>query len=162
VTPRRFVALANPGLARLITDAVGDGWLTDLDRLARLAPLADDAGFRARWREVRTANKRALAAWLAQRTGRQIDPASLVDAQCKRIHEYKRQHLNLLHAVWLHRRIRRGDTAGLSPRTVLFAGKAAPAYWMAKLIIKLATAVGDTLAADPAVAGFLRGRPNSV
>jgi starch phosphorylase len=155
VTPRRFVALANPGLARLITDAVGEGWLTDLDRLAGLAPLAGDAAFRARWSDVRAANKRALAAWLADRTGRQIDPGSLFDAQCKRVHEYKRQHLNLLHVVWLHRRIRRGNTAGLSPRAVLFAGKAAPAYWMAKLIIKLATSVGDTLAADPAARKLL-------
>ncbi len=148
VTPRRFVALANPGLSRLITEAVGEGWLTDLDRLQDLAPLADDAAFRARWRAVRGVNKAALATWLRERTGRRIDPTSLIDAQCKRIHEYKRQHLNLLHAVWLHQRIARGDVTGLAPRTVLFAGKAAPAYWMAKLIIRLATAVGDTIAAD--------------
>jgi len=149
VTPRRFVALANPRLAALITEAIGEGWLTDLDRLAELRPLAEDAGFRERWRVVKRANKQVLADWVHAMHGRLIDPISLYDAQCKRIHEYKRQHLNLLHVAWLHARIDRGELDGLVPRTVLLAGKAAPGYRTAKLIIRLATAIADTIAADP-------------
>ena len=103
-----------------------------------------DAGFRERWRVVKQANKERLAGWIRDTMGRAVDPRTLFDAQCKRIHEYKRQHLNLLHVVWLYQRILRGDVAGIAPRTFIFAGKAAPAYHMAKLIIRLATAVGET------------------
>jgi glycogen phosphorylase len=149
VTPRRFIALTNPDLGRLISDAIGDGWLKDLDRLQELRRFADDAGFRERWRAVKRKNKQHFAAWLERVHKKSIDPASLFDAQCKRIHEYKRQHLNLLHVAWLFQRIRRGETEGIVPRTVIFAGKAAPAYHMAKLMIRLATALGDALDADP-------------
>ncbi|HSN30485.1 MAG TPA: glycogen/starch/alpha-glucan phosphorylase [Kofleriaceae bacterium] len=134
VTPRRFMALANPGLAHLITDAIGDGWLTNLDRLHDLERFADDAAFGEKWRAVKLANKRALGGF---------DPAALLDAQCKRIHEYKRQHLNLLHAIALWQR---GSSV---PRTILLAGKAAPAYYKAKLIIRLAHGIAHAIAANP-------------
>jgi starch phosphorylase len=142
VTPRRFVALANPGLGELITSAVGDGWQRDLEKLRGLEKLSRDAGFAEKWRAVKLANKRALADRFT------FDPNALLDAQCKRIHEYKRQHLNLLHAIALWQRITNGEDLGV-PRTFVFAGKAAPAYWMAKLIIRLAAGVGEAIAADP-------------
>jgi starch phosphorylase len=134
VTPRRFVALANPGLTSLVTEAIGDGWVRDLDRLRELERFANDAAFRDKWRAIKLANKRALGGF---------DPASLLDAQCKRIHEYKRQHLNLLHAVALWQR---GSDV---PRTILLAGKAAPAYYKAKLIIRLAHGIARAIASDP-------------
>jgi glycogen phosphorylase len=156
VTPRRFVALANPKLAGLIDEVVGPGWMRDLDQLAGLERVADDAGFRERWRAIKLANKDALASWLLRHGGAVIDPAAMLDAQCKRMHEYKRQHLNLLHVAWLYDKIRRGDVAGVAPRTVLMAGKAAPAYTMAKLFIRLCNAMGDTIERDPATRGLLR------
>ncbi|HUM02045.1 MAG TPA: glycogen/starch/alpha-glucan phosphorylase [Thermoanaerobaculia bacterium] len=149
VTPRRFLGQSNPRLSSLITEAVGDGWLMDLDRLTGLERLAADAVFRERWRAVKQANKERLEGWIDLTMGRRVDPQTLFDAQCKRIHEYKRQQLNLLHVVWLYQRILRGDVAGMAPRTFLFAGKAAPAYHAAKLIIRLATAVGETLLRHP-------------
>ncbi|HSB37405.1 MAG TPA: glycogen/starch/alpha-glucan family phosphorylase, partial [Thermoanaerobaculia bacterium] len=149
VTPRRFLGQSNPRLSSLVTEAVGDGWLTDLDRLTGLERLVADAGFRERWRAVKQANKERLAAWIHDTVGLRVDPQTLFDAQCKRIHEYKRQQLNLLHVVWLYQRILRGDVAGIVPRTFLFAGKAAPAYQAAKLIIRLATAVGETVGRHP-------------
>jgi starch phosphorylase len=155
VTPRRFVALANPRLAELITDAIGDGWLRDLDRLRGLEALADDAAFQDRWRAVKQANKTELARWMRATHGLACDPAALLDAQCKRIHEYKRQHLNLLHAIALLERIRTGHELGV-PRTILFAGKAAPAYRTAKLIIRLAHGIADAIAADPRARDRLR------
>ena len=156
VTPRRFIALSNPGLTRLITDAIGDGWLTDLERLRELAPFAKDASFRERFRQVKFANKEGFARWLAATQGIEIDPRTLFDVQCKRIHEYKRQHLNLLHVAWLYDRILRGERDDIVPRTFLIAGKAAPAYRMAKLIIRLATAIGETIARDPLARELLR------
>jgi len=156
VTPRRFIALSNPGLTRLITDAIGDGWLTNLERLHEIAPFAEDASFRERFRQVKSANKERLARWLAATHGIGVDPRMLFAVQCKRIHEYKRQHLNLLHVAWLYDRIVRGERDDIVPRTVLIAGKAAPAYRMAKLIIRLATAIGDTIARDPLAREFLR------
>jgi starch phosphorylase len=134
VTPRRFVALANPGLTALVTEAIGDGWLRDTARLRELEPFAADAGFCEKWRAIKQANKRALGGF---------DPTSLLDAQCKRIHEYKRQHLNLLHAIALWQR------GADVPRTILLAGKAAPAYYKAKLIIRLAHGIARAIAADP-------------
>ncbi|MBV8759469.1 MAG: glycogen/starch/alpha-glucan phosphorylase [Deltaproteobacteria bacterium] len=134
VTPRRFVALANPGLASLISDAIGDAWITDLERLRDLEPFADDAAFAEQWRAIKLANKLALGGF---------DAHSLLDAQCKRIHEYKRQHLNLLHAIALWQR---GTDV---PRTILLAGKAAPGYYKAKLIIRLATGIAAAVAANP-------------
>jgi starch phosphorylase len=156
VTPRRFIALANPRLARLLTETLGPSWLVDLDRLTELRRHAEDAGFRERFRAVKRENKAQLAAWLQATHDMVIDPSTLFDAQCKRIHEYKRQHLALLHVIWLYDRIRRGDTAGIVARTVLFAGKAAPGYRAAKLLIRLIHAVAKTLELDPVVRGQLR------
>jgi starch phosphorylase len=150
VTPRRFVALANPRLADLVDEVIGPGWLRDLDRLRDLEKLADDAAFRDRWRAVKLANKTVLASAY----GNAFDPSSLVDAQCKRIHEYKRQHLNLLHAIVLWQRLRSG--ASTVPRTIVLAGKAAPAYRAAKLIIRLAHGIAEAIDADPTTRGQLR------
>ncbi|MGE5184042.1 MAG: glycogen/starch/alpha-glucan family phosphorylase, partial [Acidobacteriota bacterium] len=149
VTPRRFVALANPRLAELVTDALGSGWLRDLERLRELEKHADDAGFQDRWRAVKRANKAELAARFP------FDPQAMLDAQCKRIHEYKRQHLNLLHAIALFERVRGGEQPAV-PRTILLAGKAAPAYRAAKLIIRLAHGVAEAIAADPRARDRLR------
>ena len=158
VTPRRFVALANPRLSALVTEAIGPGWLSDLERLSALAPLAEDAAFRARWREVKHGNKAAFARWIEGTLERSVDPAAMMDAQCKRIHEYKRQLLNLLHVVWRWDRLRRGEPVGSReiPRTVVLAGKAAPGYATAKRIIRLAHAVGDAIAREPAARRLLR------
>jgi starch phosphorylase len=156
VTPRRFVALINPGLTRLVTDAIGPGWVNDLDRLRGLEPLAEDAAFRDKWRAVKHANKRALVAEIERRVGTKPDERSLFDVQIKRIHEYKRQHLNVLHVIAHLGRLRRGQAGDAPPRTVLFAGKAAPGYRMAKLIIKLIHAVGAAVEREPAARGRLR------
>jgi len=156
VTPRRFMALANPPLAALINEAIGEGWLKDLDKLKGLERVADDTAFQKRWRAVKLANKERFAQWLKQTHGHELDPTSLFDVQCKRIHEYKRQHLNVLHVIWLWDRIRRGLEPSAAPRTFLLAGKAAPAYRMAKLIIRLATAVSAKLEHDPATRDRLR------
>jgi starch phosphorylase len=156
VTPRRWLALANPGLSALLTEAVGEGWEKDLDRLRELEPLAGDAGLQERWRAIRRANKQRFAALVQERTGAVIDPDSLFDVQVKRIHEYKRQHLNVLHVVARYLRLRRGEDAGAPPRTYVFGGKAAPGYRMAKLVIKLITSVGEVVGRDPAVRDRLR------
>ncbi|HEX3343938.1 MAG TPA: glycogen/starch/alpha-glucan phosphorylase, partial [Polyangiaceae bacterium] len=154
VTPRRFIALANPRLAHLLDETLGPGWLKDLGRLAELRRHADDAGFRDRFRAVKRANKAELAAWLLTAHGVTVDPSTLFDAQCKRIHEYKRQHLAVLHVVALYRRLKQGQT--VTPRTFLFAGKAAPGYRMAKLMIRLIHGVAGVLEADPASRDVLR------
>jgi starch phosphorylase len=151
VTPRRFLAQANPELSDLITEHVGDGWLTRLDRLRRLEPLADDGVFQRRWREVKRRSKERLAASVASETGIEIDPGWLFDIQVKRIHEYKRQHLNVLHVITLYQRLKRGLGLDVPPRVFLFGGKAAPGYAMAKLIIKLVNAVAEVVNADPDV-----------
>ncbi len=156
VTPRRWMVLANPELTALVTGRIGDGWIRDASGLEALAPLADDPGFGNEWRAVKLKNKERLAAVIRQRTGLDVDPASLFDIQVKRIHEYKRQHLNALHVITLYNRLRRGDATGEPPRTVIFAGKAAPGYWLAKRIIRLITAVADVVNGDPAVKGRLR------
>jgi glycogen phosphorylase len=156
VTPRRWLLLANPGLAGLITEGIGDGWITDLGRLEKLLPLADDAAFRARFRETRHAAKVHLADWLKQSTGQVVDPATIFDSQIKRIHAYKRQLLNLLHIVVLYNRLRADPGLDLAPRTFFLAGKAAPAYRLAKLIIKLANSIAARLAADPTVPGRIK------
>ena len=148
VTPRRFLALANPGLARLITEAVGDGWQIDLDQLRKLEPLADDAAFRDAFRRVKQENKRLLAEHVKLATGLDLDPDTLVSVQVKRIHEYKRQVLNLLHVITSCLRIQ----AGVMPaarRTFVFAGKAAPGYFMAKLVIRLIHDVAEWVRLDP-------------
>jgi starch phosphorylase len=154
VSPRRFIALANPRLARLLDEALGAGWIRDTDRLSELRTWAEDAGFRDRFRGIKRANKAELAAWLRTAHGFEVDPSAMLDAQCKRIHEYKRQHLAILHVVWLYRRLLSGEA--IAPRTVLFAGKAAPGYRMAKLIVRLVHGVGRTLDEDPRARGVLR------
>jgi glycogen phosphorylase len=157
VTPRRWIALSNPRLSALITRTIGDGWLSDLQgQLQKIEPFAADAGFQKEWRSVKAKNKRALADMLRERTGVPVDPHSMFDIQVKRLHEYKRQHLNVLHLVTLYNRLRRSSTARVTPRTVIFGGKAAPAYRMAKLIIRLITGVADVINRDPVVSDLLR------
>src|SRR5262249_31664094 len=134
VTPRRWLLNANPGLARLITKAVGDGWVTDLERLRGLTPLADDAPFRAEFRAAKRAAKARFADWLKSSLDVAVDPDSIFDVQIKRIHEYKRQLLNVLHIVILYNHLRQDPGLDVAPRTFFFAGKAAPAYALAKLI----------------------------
>ena len=156
VSPRRFVALGNPGLTRLLTGAVGPEWLRDLERLRALEPLADDASFHDDWRAAKREAKSRLTTWLAEQPGLVADPSSLFDVQVKRIHEYKRQHLNVLHILSLYVRIKHDASFAPPPRTFVFGGKAAPGYRMAKLIIKLINAVGDIVNRDPQVNGALR------
>jgi len=157
VTPRRWIALSNRRLTALVTSRIGDRWLADLeDELVRIEPLAGDAGFQAEWRAVKAANKQALATILRERTGVTVDPRSLFDVQVKRLHEYKRQHLNVLHVATLYNRIRNGAVTDPAARTIIFGGKAAPGYRMAKLIIKLINSVAETIGRDPGVAEALR------
>jgi starch phosphorylase len=148
VTPRRFLAQANPELSALLTEHLGDEWVTALDRLRQLEPLAEDASFRHRWRQVKRRRKQRLAAYVASTTGVEVDPDWLFDVQVKRIHEYKRQHLNVLHIITLYQRLKQGLGLDAPPRAFLFAGKAAPGYAMAKLIIKLINAVAQVVNAD--------------
>ena len=155
VTPRRWLQQANPAAARLITEAIGTDWITDLGQLRRLLPLADDAAFRERFRAAKREAKGAFSDWLRTTTGRIVDPDSLFDSQIKRIHEYKRQLLNLLHVVILYNRLRQDPNQAMTPRTFFFAGKAAPAYRLAKLIIKLINDVAAAIRADPSVHGRL-------
>jgi glycogen phosphorylase len=156
VTPRRFIALSNPRLARLLNETIGDKWPADLERLKDLRRFAEDAGFRERFRAVKRANKTQFASWLRSAHRFDVDPETLFDAQCKRIHEYKRQHLALLHVIWLYHRILAGDRRGMVPRTVFFAGKAAPGYRNAKLIIRMIHGVADVVRSDPAARDLLR------
>ncbi len=155
VTQRRFVALANPDLTSLISEAIGDGFIKDYHKLAALEPFAEDAEFRAKWRKVKLKNKEQLKHYLHETLKIHIDPKAMLDAQCKRIHEYKRQHLAALHIISQYDRIRRGEFEDIVPRTFLFAGKAAPAYRMAKLIVRLIHGVGQVIAADPVARKYL-------
>lgn len=148
VTPRRFVMLINPRLTSLINAAIGDGWIKNLDQLRNLEKFITDSTFVEKWGQIKYSNKKDLATFIMQRTGITVDPASLFDIQAKRIHEYKRQHLNLLHAIALYNRIRNNPNIDIPPRTIIFAGKAAPGYYQAKLIIKLATAIGAVINDD--------------
>ena len=156
VTPRRWLAMCNPGLRDLLNETIGPDWVRDLGQLARVAPLADDPAFRERFRAIKHANKEALAQLVARDCQVEFDPAALFDVQVKRIHEYKRQLLNLLHVIYLYNRIKHGDTADWTPRCVLTGGKAAPGYAMAKLIIKLINNVARVVNGDKATAGLLR------
>ncbi len=156
VTPRRWLMACNPTLSQLITSAIGPGWQRDLDELQQLAPFADDMGFRERWATVKYRNKQQLAAKIAALTGVTVEPTMLLDVQVKRIHEYKRQLLNVLHLIHLYDRIKQGDTQNWTPRWVLIGGKAAPGYGMAKKIIHLINAVAHVINQDPATAGLLR------
>jgi starch phosphorylase len=155
-TPRRWLHGANPGLSKLITSRIGKSWLTDLSQLKELVPLAQDAEFRKQFRAVKQANKEHLAEIIKMRLKLSVNPASLFDVQIKRIHEYKRQLLNVLHIVTRYNRIREGRDENLVPRTVIFGGKAAPGYAMAKLIIKLIHSVGDIVNNDPLMKGRLK------
>ncbi len=156
VTPRRWMVLSNPGLAELLTSRIGDGWISDLEKLRRLEPLADDAEFAAEWRRVKQGNKIRLAKYIQDRLAMAVDPDSIFDVLVKRLHEYKRQHLQVLHILTLYKRIQRDPGADVVPRTFLFGGKAAPGYRMAKLIIKLIHSVGEAINADPVVRGRLK------
>ena len=156
VTPRRWLAMANPALARCISEAIGDRWITDLDDLAKLKPLAADAGFRDAVRKAKRQAKGRFVDWLKSSAGLAIDPDSIFDSQVKRIHEYKRQLLNGLRVVVLYNRLRENPTLEMAPRTFLFSGKAAPAYKLAKLIIKFLNSVAATIDADPVLRGRLK------
>jgi starch phosphorylase len=156
VTPRRWLLLANPTLARTISDAIGEGWITDLSQLRKLRPLADNKAFRDNFRVVTRETKARFANWLKSKTGQTIDPDTIFDCQVKRIHEYKRQLLNVLRIIVLYNRIRENPNLEMTPRTFLFSGKAAPAYHLAKLIIKFINNVADTIDNDPAVRGQLK------
>lgn len=148
VTPRRWIALSNPGLTVLISSKIGDSWIKNLAELKKLEPYAEDAGFRQAWRQIKRANKQDLADRIQRAQGLTLNPESLFDIQIKRLHEYKRQHLNVLHIITLYNRLKRNPDLKITPRTFLFAGKAAPGYFMAKLIIKLINSVGDVVNND--------------
>jgi starch phosphorylase len=152
----RFVALANPNLTELLDQVIQGDWLREPERLQQLESLAEHTSFRERWREVKLSNKRALAKWLMRKHALLVDPDTLFDAQCKRIHEYKRQLLNLLHVIALWNRIEQGRTQGLVPRTFIFAGKAAPGYATAKLIITLIHGVARVIEADKRARELIR------
>jgi len=156
VTPRRWLLLANPPLAGLITEAVGDGWITHLEDLARLKPLANDKAFRQAFRKAKRQAKARLADWIKSATGQDVDPDSIFDSQVKRIHEYKRQLLNALRIVVLYNRLRQNPAQAMTPRTFFFAGKAAPAYHLAKLIIKFINNLAGTIDGDPLVRGRIK------
>ena len=156
VTPRRWLLLANPALASCITEAIGDGWIADLSELSKLKPLADDAGFRDAVRKAKTENKSRFADWLKSTSGVTVDPSSIFDAQVKRIHEYKRQLLNALRIIALYNRLRENPGLEMPPRTFFFAGKAAPAYHLAKLVIKFINNIAGTIDSDPAMRGRLK------
>jgi starch phosphorylase len=156
VTPRRWLAGCNPELAQLITGAIGDGWLTDLSLLKNLKPFADDKTFRERWYQVRQNAKERLINYKKQEHDIDLDADALFDVQVKRIHEYKRQLLNVLHVIHLYDRIKRGDTAAWTNRCVLIGGKAAPGYYMAKKIIKLINNVSHVINSDPDIGNKLK------
>jgi starch phosphorylase len=151
VTPRRFMLLSNPGLAGLISRIAGDGWAADLNTLRKLEPHADDPDFQSDWRRIKLENKHRLADLIETQTGTRVDPESMFDILVKRIHEYKRQHLKVLHIISLYQHIKADPSLNVVPRTFIFSGKAAPGYDMAKRIIKLIHSVGEVVNADPDV-----------
>lgn len=156
ITPRRWLYQANPALSGLITSVIGDKWVTDLSELEKLAPYAEDAQFQLRWQEVRRLNKKLLARYVLHKLGIGINPSTLFDVHIKRIHEYKRQLLNVLHVITLYNRLKAQNGAEHPPRTVFFAGKAAPGYYQAKLIIKLINSVAEVVNADPVTGNLLK------
>lgn len=149
VTPRRWIALSNPRMKALVTEAIGDGWITDLDQLRKLEPFVGEDAFVKGWREMQRNTKADLASYIKEVTGISTDPHAMFGVQVKRIHEYKRQHLNVLHILTLYLQMKRDKDLDLPPRVFLFGGKAAPGYVMAKLIIKLIHSVGDVVNSDP-------------
>jgi glycogen phosphorylase len=156
VTPRRWLLLANPPLAATVTEAIGDGWVTDLGQSRELKPLADDKAFRDAFRNATRETKLHFVDWLKGSTGQTVDPDTIFDCQVKRIHEYKRQLLNALRIVVLYNRLRDNPGLPMAPRTFLFAGKAAPAYRLAKLIIKFINNLSGTIDGDPVTQGRLK------
>jgi starch phosphorylase len=156
ITPRRWLMLANPDLAAFITESIGEGWVTDLGELRQLLPLAEEPAFRTRFLQTKQAAKERFTAWLNATTGQVVDPNSIFDSQIKRIHEYKRQLLNALHIIVLYNRLRANPALQVPPRTFFFAGKAAPAYHLAKLIIKLINNIGRVIDADSSIRGRLK------
>ncbi|SDP67626.1 glycogen/starch/alpha-glucan phosphorylase [Desulforhopalus singaporensis] len=156
ITPRRWLLDINESLAGLISSRIGDRWVTDLDQLRGLEKFLDDEEFCTGWREIKYANKKRLAGYIKTKCGVVVDPSTMFDIQVKRIHEYKRQLLNALHLINLYQRIIRGEAQGRAPRTAVFAGKAAPSYWRAKLIIKLITSIGEVVNNDPRVKDRLK------
>ncbi len=149
ITPRRFIVLSNPGLTRLITEAIGDKWPGNLDELRKLEPFAADPSFRQKFSDVKLENKKRFARLIKDRTGLTVNPSSLFDIQVKRIHEYKRQHLNVLNIITQYLRLKQNPDLDIAPRTFIFGGKAAPGYYTAKLIIKLINSVGEVINNDP-------------
>jgi starch phosphorylase len=156
VTPRRFVVGSNPRLSSLVTQKIGDSWIKQLDDLRKLEAFVEDAGFRNECEKIKLANKEDLARYIKGHTGIIVNPQTIFDVQVKRLHEYKRQHLNLLHIITLYNRIKHDRNTELVPRTFIFGGKAAPGYFMAKLIIKLINSVGEILNNDPDVRDRLK------
>ncbi len=156
VTPRRFMVLSNPGLSKLITNAIGNTWPGKLDELRKLEPFAQDAAFRKKFREVKLENKKHLAVIIKERTGIIVNPSSMFDIQVKRIHQYKRQHLNVLNIIRLYLKIKNNPNIEMVPRTFIFGGKAAPGYYMAKLMIKFINSVGEVVNNDPDVKDRLK------
>src|SRR4029077_9589996 len=156
VTPRRWLLLANAPLARVIPDAIRPGWITELIQLGRLKPLAEDRGFRDAFRKAKREAKVQFANWLKAKSGETVDPDTIFDSHVKRIHEYKRQLLNALRIVVLYNRLRENPGLDMAPRTFFFAGKAAPAYQLAKLIIKFINNLAGTIDGDPAMRGRLK------
>jgi starch phosphorylase len=156
VTPRRWLLLSNPGLSRTITGAIGDQWITDLSQLEKIKPLADDTGFRTACLHAKLEAKVHFGEWLRSISGIVVDPETIFDCQIKRIHEYKRQLLNVLRIIVLYNRVRENPNLQLHPRTFIFAGKAAPAYHFAKLVIKFINNVAGTIEGDPAVRGRIK------
>jgi starch phosphorylase len=151
VTPRRWLAVSNPEQSKLMTSKIGDGWISNLEQLKKLEAYAEDSAFRAEWRKVQYDVKVRLAQYILEETGHAVDPSSMFDTQVKRIHEYKRQHLNVLYILTLYLRLKKDPSLDLTPRTFLFGGKAAAGYAMAKLIIKLINSVGEVIHQDPEV-----------
>jgi starch phosphorylase len=156
VTPRRFLQLSNPGLVNLLSEKIGEDWLKDLSALRELETFADKIRFQNLWRKVKLENKKRLSALIKNRTGIEVDPESLFDIQVKRFHEYKRQHLNVLHIIALYLRLKKDPNLDLPPRTIIFGGKAAPGYYMAKLIIKLINSVAEAVNNDPDIGDRLK------
>ncbi|MFC1512901.1 glycogen/starch/alpha-glucan phosphorylase [Thermodesulfobacteriota bacterium] len=156
ITPRRWLLKCNPGLAELISEKIGMGWATDLDQLRGLEPYVADAAFQQQWQAVKLVNKERLADYIQEECGVKVDPETMFDIQVKRIHEYKRQLLNILHVIARYHRILDNPKQKIIPRTVIFAGKAAPSYWQAKMIIKLITSVADKVNGDKRLNGKLR------
>lgn len=156
VTPRRWIVLSNPKLSQLMTDKIGEGWIKNLDELRQLENFVEDRQFRSQWREIKRSVKQDLARYIEQQNNIIVDPDSLFDIQVKRIHEYKRQHLNVLHIINLYQRLKDNPNLDIAPRTFIFGGKAAPGYFMAKLIIKFINSVADMINRDSSIRDRLK------